>query len=126
MTTEERARRVADRIKEELAVLLQREASDPRLSMLTITEVDVDRELAFARIYVTALGGEERKDEVLRALKGASGFLRSSLARNIRLRTFPQLRFFWDSSTERGARIDELLDMLKDEHPDEDGTADDE
>lgn len=126
MTTEERARRVADRIKEELAVLLQREVSDPRLSMLTITEVDVDRELAFARIYVTALGGEERKDDVLRALKGASGFMRSSLAANIRLRTFPQLRFFWDSSTERGARIDELLDMLKDEHSDEDEASDDE
>lgn len=119
MTNEARARRVANRIKEELAVLLQRDVSDPRLSMVTVTDVEVDRELAYASIYVTALGGAERKEDVLRALKGASGYLRSSLASKIRLRTFPELRFNWDASPERGARIDKLLDQLKEVRDDE-------
>jgi len=122
MTSEARAQRVGDRIKEEIAILLQRDVSDPRLTMVTVTEVDVDRELAYARVYVTALGGEERRDEVMQALEGASGFLRSQLASKVRLRTFPQLRFFWDASTERGTRIDELLDMLQDERSGDDGT----
>jgi len=115
MASEARAQRIGDRIKEELAVLLQREVSDPRLEMVTVTEVDVDREIAYARVYVTAIGGEERRDDVMQALEGARGFLRSGLAAKIQLRSFPQLRFHWDASSARGARIDELLDMLKDE-----------
>ena len=124
MASEARARKIADLIKEELATLLQKEAADPRLEMVTVTEVEVDRELAFASVYVTALGGEERKAEVMRALKGARGFLRSSLAAKIQLRSFPQLRFNWDVSTARGARVDELLNMLKEEQTPDDGKAD--
>lgn len=115
MVSEARARRIGDRIHEELSVLLQREVSDPRLAMLTVTAVDVDRELAYATIFVTATGGEERMEEVLRALEGARGFLRRQLASRVHLRSFPRLRFRWDFSQERGARIDELLDMLSSE-----------
>ncbi len=115
MTTKARARQIADRILEELAVILQREADDPRLTMVTVTGVDVDRELAYATIFVSALGDEDRKEEVLQALKSARGFLRSALAARIQLRTFPQLRFRWDASFQRGARIEELLDQLKSE-----------
>jgi len=124
MASEARARKIGDLIKEELATLLQKEAADPRLEMVTVTEVEVDRELAFASVYVTALGGEERKEEVMLALKGARGFLRSSLAAKIQLRSFPQLRFNWDVSTARGARIEELLGMLKEEKKTDDGQAD--
>ena len=112
MTSLARAKRGGDRIREELADLIHREVADPRLQLVTITDVDVDRELAFATIYVVATGSEERSDEVLTALEGAKGFLRSELARRIHLRSFPQLRFRWDYSQARGARIDELLDML--------------
>jgi len=110
--SETRARRVADRINRELAILLQRKVADPRLASLTVTGVEVDRELAYATIYVTALN-EER--EVLTALESARGFLRKELASNIPMRAFPQLRFRWDYSPDRGARVDELLERLQEE-----------
>ncbi len=115
MATKARARKVAERIQEELADILMRNVADPRLAMITITEVDVDRELAYAQIYVVASGDEERMDDVLAGLEGAQGYLRSQLAARIQLRSFPQLRFRWDASHERGARIEELLDSLQDE-----------
>jgi ribosome-binding factor A len=119
MTSQARARRISDRIREELAILLQREISDPRLSMVTVTDVDVDRELAFATIYVTAMGPDERREEVLQAFEGAAGYIRKQLSAQVRLRQFPKLRFRWDPSQIRGARIDELLDMLDQEKGDD-------
>ena len=115
MATKARARKIAERIQEELADILMRNVADPRLAMITITEVDVDRELAYAQIYVVASGDDERMDDVLAGLEGAQGYLRSQLAARIQLRSFPQLRFRWDASHERGARIEELLDNLQEE-----------
>jgi ribosome-binding factor A len=100
-----------------LAILLQRKVADPRLAGLTVTGVDVDRELAYATIYVTAQDDEQ---SVLSALKRAQGFLRKQLASNIPMRSFPQLRFRWDYSPDRGARVDELLDRLEQERRDQD------
>jgi ribosome-binding factor A len=97
---------------EELAEILHREASDPRLEGLTVTGIDVDRELAHATIHVTMSGAESEQD-VMAALQGARGFLRTELARRIPLRAFPRLRFRWDPSAERGARIEEVLASLK-------------
>ncbi|MGH2620020.1 MAG: 30S ribosome-binding factor RbfA [Anaerolineales bacterium] len=116
MPSEIRARRIADRIARELAILLQREVADPRLTSLNITGVEVDRELAFATIYVTAPGSEQ---ELMPALVRARDFLRRELAGQISLRAFPQLKFLWDDSLDRGARVDELLARLKSEKPDE-------
>jgi ribosome-binding factor A len=115
MVSEARIRRISDRIHQELSLVLQQEVADPRLTMVTVTEVEVDRELAFATIYVTALGTQDRMNEVLSALEGARGYLRRELAARVQLRSFPQLRFQWDFSYERGARIDELLDKLNSE-----------
>jgi len=119
MVNQARARRIADRIREELADLIQREVSDPRLSMVTVTAVDVDRELAFATVYITAIGSDDRREEVLQALERATGFIRKQLSARIRLRQFPKLRFRWDASQTRGARIDELLEMLEQEKGDD-------
>jgi len=126
MPSEARARRVGERIQEELAILLIRNVADPRLNMVTITEVDVDRELAYATIYVTASGGEEREEEVLEGMESASGYLKSELATRIQLRSFPQLRFRWDVAHERGQRIEELLDSLKTEGGQPEGEASEE
>ena len=112
MPSETRARRVADRINRELAILLQRKVADPRLASLTVTGVDVDRELAYATIYVTTQDDEE---EVMTALASARGFMRKQLASSIPMRSFPQLRFRWDYSPDRGARVDELLERLEQE-----------
>jgi ribosome-binding factor A len=121
MATKARARKVAERVQEELADILTRNVADPRLAMITITDVDVDRELAYAQIYVVASGDDERMDEILAGLEGAQGYLRSQLAARIQLRSFPQLRFRWDASHERGARIEELLDGLQEERGDKAG-----
>ncbi len=115
MPSETRARKLAKRIGIEIAGLLQRDVDDPRLGNVTVTDVEVDRELAFATIYITVMTGDEEREEILRAFEGAQGFLRSQLASRIELRSFPQLRFRWDQSPDRGARIDELLQMLRDE-----------
>jgi ribosome-binding factor A len=115
MPSKIRLQRIADRIKEEISEMLIMELSDPRLSGITVTDVNVDRELAFANIYVSALEGSERSDEVVSTLYHASGFIRSKLADRIELRAFPNLRFFWDPTPERADHIEQLLNSIKDE-----------
>jgi ribosome-binding factor A len=118
MPSQARARRVGERIQEELADILMRQASDPRLEAITITGVDVDRELAFATIYVSAAGDDDRAKDVLQGLESARGFLRSQLAARIQLRSFPQLRFRWDLTQTRASRIEELLAQIRNEKDD--------
>lgn len=113
MTSEARRRRIGDRMLEELAEILLRQVDDPRLAGLTVTGVEVDRELAYATVHVTAVGDGERQREILQALIRARGFFRTALAQRIPLRSFPQLRFRWDASAEQGARIDDLLQQLQ-------------
>lgn len=108
-----RLQRIADRIRKELSEMLIREISDPRLQQIFVTDVKVDRELAFADVYVSAVEGAERSQEVLAGLKSASGFLRRMLAGRIELRTFPRLRFHWDPTPENADHIEKLLTQLK-------------
>jgi ribosome-binding factor A len=123
MPSQLRLRRIADRIKELLSeMLVSGQISDPRLSGVFITDASVDRELSFATIYVSALDGTERSREILEGFKHASGFIRSTLARQIELRTFPSLRFMWDETPERAERIERLIDSLSD--PDNQAEAD--
>ena len=118
MSSEARARRLGERIREEMAELLRREVADPGLGLATITDVVVDRELSVATVYVSALdpstgsGQAERIEEILTAFRRARGFLRHELAGRIPLRAFPQLRFRHDPSAERGAHIEELIASL--------------
>ncbi len=93
--------------------MLIREISDPRLQQIFVTDVRVDRELAFADVYVSAVEGAERSKEVLAGLKSASGFMRRALAGRIELRTFPRLRFHWDPTPENADHIEKLLAQLK-------------
>ena len=93
--------------------MLIREISDPRLQQIFITDVRVDRELAFADVYVSAVEGVERSKEILAGLKSASGFMRRALAGRIELRTFPRLRFHWDPTPENADHIERLLAQLK-------------
>jgi len=113
MVSSARAARIGQRIKEELSELLLFEVSDPRLNEIYITYVRVDRELAFANIFVSALEGKVRENEILQGLQHASGFLRHQLATRIDLRSFPELRFHWDPIPENADRIDQILDSLK-------------
>jgi ribosome-binding factor A len=107
-----RAQRIADRIREELSEMVIFDIQDPGLTGVFITDVSVDRELAYADIYVSSTEGSDSADKVLAGFRRASGFLRSELARRIDLRTFPKLRFHWDPTPERAEKIEELLDSL--------------
>lgn len=120
-----RVQRIAERIKEELSELLVFEVTDPRLQGVSVTDVTVDRELAYAKVYVSTVEGQVRKKEVLDGLEHASGFLRFTLSQRIELRSFPQLRFKWDPTAERAERIEQLLAELAEEQEGQDQDTDD-
>lgn len=105
-----RTLRVADQIQRELADLFDHEIKDPRVGMITITGVEVDRDYAHAKIYYTTLGSKEDNFLVEKGLERAKGFLRSSLSHRMKLRTVPQLQFVYDESVERGVRLSNLID----------------
>jgi len=110
-----RAQRIADRILEELSEILLWHISDPRLTGISVTDVKVDRELAYADIYVSALEGNLRAKEILAGLEHAQGFLRHELSQRIELHSFPRLRFRWDVTFERADRIEQLIASLHSE-----------
>ena len=105
--------RVAERIKQILSELMQFEVSDPRLINATVLDVEVDRELMYATIYVTSLDGEDVREEVLEGLDNATGYLRRELAARLAVRKVPELRWRWDETVAYGMRIDDLLDSLE-------------
>jgi ribosome-binding factor A len=109
--------RISDRLREVLAELIVMKVSDPRLDGISITDVAVDRELAYADVYVSAVEGASRSAEVLEGLEHASGFLRHELASRVELRTFPRLRFHWDPTPEHADHIEKLLGELRQEAP---------
>ena len=115
MVSKSRAARIARKIQKELSEILIFEATDPRLAGAYITDVSVDRELAFARIYVSALEGVERQAEILEGFVNATGYLRGLLVRRIELRSFPQLRFNWDPTPENADKIDQLIHKIQQE-----------
>ena len=113
MVSKTRAIRIAERIRQELSELLQREIQDPRLVGITFTDASVDREMMYADVYVSALEGSQRASEILAGLEHAQGFLRSELSKRIELRQFPRLRFHWDPTSEKAERIDQLLSEIE-------------
>ncbi|MAV33037.1 MAG: ribosome-binding factor A [Gammaproteobacteria bacterium] len=135
-----RGQRVADQIQRELATLIQLEVRDPRVGMVSITGIDLSRDLAHAKVFVTVLDtvtnsgaitnlatAEEDDLDLLQvrdnveALNKAAGFLRSQLSKRLALRAVPKLRFFYDASIENGQRlsglIDDALNADKDQRP---------
>lgn len=115
MVAKSRALRIADRMREELSEILITKIQDPRLAGVSITDVTVDRELAYAEVYFSSLEGEARAKEILEGFRHAQGFLRSELARRVELRVFPRLRFHWDPTFERAERIERLIASLHSE-----------
>ena len=107
-----RTQRLGDFMRQELAKLIQFEVRDPRVGMVSITDVQIAKDLSHAKVYVTVLGKDTLEDasESIAALNHASGFLRSSLAKINYARTTPKLRFVFDESIGRGARMSKLID----------------
>lgn len=125
MVSKTRTQRIGDRIREELSEMLLMEVSDPRLEGISITDVEVDRELDYANVYISALEGEGRWHEILEGLEHAQGFLRHELSQRIDLRTFPRLRFRWDPTLERAEKIERLIASLHKEHGAQEPALDD-
>lgn len=108
-----RASRVNELIHAELSRILAREVKDPRVRLLSIADVAVSRDLSHAEVRISALGSEQERAEALAALEHAKGFLRSQLARALRLRTVPELGFKLDRGAEHSQRISDLLESLR-------------
>jgi len=105
-----RSRRIAEQIQRELSDIIRLELKDPRIGMLTITDVEVSQDYAHAKVFFTQLGEAEKAAETAAALQHAAGFLRSQLARRMKLRIVPELHFKYDVSVERGVRLSRLID----------------
>ena len=110
--TPERANRVADFIRSELADIVQNQMRDPRVSLLSITDARVSRDLGVADIYVSSLAARDEREraELVAVLNGAAGFLRSAVAGRHAMRTTPRLRFHYDQLIEGGPRLEALID----------------
>lgn len=106
-----RMERVGDYLQRELAVLIQRELRDPRLGMVSITAVEVSRDLAHARVFFTLLGCDSAEDAKpsIDVLNRAGGYLRTQLAKDATMRTVPRLRFEFDTSVGRGRDLEALI-----------------
>ena len=107
-----RKNRFGEVVMRELAQMLQREISDPRIGMVTVSHVDVTADLKYAKVFVTRLNGFESQqdvDECLQGLNSAAGYLRRGLAGRVKLRNIPELQFVYDKSLENGFRMDELI-----------------
>lgn len=105
-------RRVSELVHVRLSDLLERKIRDPRLEMVTITDVRVTPDTSRADVYFSVLGGEEAHAEAQEGLKSAAGYLRRELGRHLRLRNIPELIFHYDRSVERGERIAAILEEL--------------
>ena len=103
--------RVAQELKKEVAVILQREVKDPRIGMVTVSDVEVSRDLAYAKIFVTFLfdNDQEAINQGMKGLEKASPYIRSLVGKAMRLRIVPELRFIYDESLVEGMRMSNLV-----------------
>jgi ribosome-binding factor A len=105
-----RSRRIAEQIQRELSNIIRLELKDPRVGMITLTDVEVSQDHSHAKVFFTLLGDAEKVAETTAGLQHAAGFLRSQLAHSLKLRTIPRLNFEYDVSVERGVRLSRLID----------------
>ncbi|RQW84655.1 MAG: 30S ribosome-binding factor RbfA [Methylococcus sp.] len=116
-----RSDRVAAQIQREIADLLRIEVKDAELGMVTLSDVELSRDLAVAKLYVSFLGGQIPANQCIKKLNARVPELRHELGKRIRIRVLPELRFVYDDSIERGMRMDSLLQGLTHEGSETDG-----
>lgn len=105
--------RVAEAIRQEASVIIHDKVKDPRLGFVTITSVEVTRDLRFAKIFFSVLGNDESYRNTKQALDSSLGFVRSLIAKRLNLRFAPEIAFYEDRSTEYSVRIEEVLNEIK-------------
>ncbi|WP_416826841.1 30S ribosome-binding factor RbfA [Ectobacillus polymachus] len=104
-----RANRVGEQMKKEMSDIIGRKIKDPRIGFVTVTDVQVSGDLQLAKVYISVLGDEEQKQNTLKGLAKATGFIRSEIGQRIRLRKTPEITFEFDESISYGNRIEKLL-----------------
>jgi ribosome-binding factor A len=106
-----RGLRVADHLRERLADIIRAEMRDPRVGMVSVNDVRVSRDFAFADVFVSSLDADdpEAQRELVKVLEHAAGFLRSAVARDNTMRTTPKLRFHYDEVAVNGVRMESLI-----------------
>ncbi len=124
-----RTRRVGEQLQRELAVLVRDEIDDPRIGMVSISGVEISRDLSHAKVFFSTMatpGKEQDTDISLQVLTGAAGFLRRLLGRSLAMRRVPQLHFRRDNTLEQGAYLSALIDsaVRADKHTDDDAGSD--
>ncbi|MEK3855071.1 30S ribosome-binding factor RbfA [Cytobacillus sp. FSL H8-0458] len=110
-----RANRVGEQMKKELGEIISRKIKDPRVGFVTVTDVQVTGDLQQATVFISVLGDEEQRENTLRGLAKAKGFIRSEIGQRIRLRKTPEILFEFDESIDYGNRIESLLHQIQDE-----------
>jgi ribosome-binding factor A len=118
-----RATRMADQIQKDIMSILRAKVKDPRISWVTVNDVEVTNDYSLAKIYYSVLQTEQR-DGIAKALESAKGFIRSELSKGLTTYTVPQLKFIFDESLERGSHILSLISKVADEY-DEESEAED-
>lgn len=109
----QRAERVAELIKQEISKLLQKGLKDPRIGFVTVTGVEVSKDLRNSKVYFSVLGDEKAKADSMAGLNAANGFIRRELGKHLHLSHTPEIVFKFDKSVEYGAHINQLLHQLK-------------
>jgi ribosome-binding factor A len=108
-----RIERVNTLIRREISNIIQHQLRDPRLDeFIAVTEVTTTADLKYAKIFVSSIGGKQEETKVLAVLNAAAGFLRSELAKKVRLKHTPELSFHWDNSIEHGDHLLRLIDQV--------------
>ncbi len=104
-------------MKKELSEVIGRKIKDPRIGFVTVTDVEVTGDLQQAKVYISVLGDEEQRQNTLKGLAKAKGFIRSEIGQRIRLRKTPEIFFEFDESVDYGNRIENLLTQInKEDH----------
>ncbi|KSU85107.1 30S ribosome-binding factor RbfA [Fictibacillus enclensis] len=118
--SEIRSNRIGEQMKKEMGDIIGRKLKDPRIGFVTVTGVEVTGDLQQATVFISVFGDDEQKEQTLRGLAKASGFIRTEIGKRIRLRKTPEISFKFDESIEYGSRIETLLTDIKSSDEDSD------
>lgn len=111
----QRIQRVSEEVKKEIANILRDEIKDPRIGFVSVTKVEVTGDLRYAKVYVSVLGNENNKEQTMLALNKAKGFIRTEIAKRVKLRITPEIIFTYDSSIEYGISMVGLINKVNQE-----------
>ncbi|MCM3572729.1 MULTISPECIES: 30S ribosome-binding factor RbfA [Mesobacillus] len=116
-----RVNRVGEQMKKEIGDIISRKIKDPRVGFVTVTDVEVTGDLQQAKVYISVLGDEQQREDTLKGLAKAKGFIRTEIGQRIRLRKTPELIFEFDETMAYGNRINSLIhELQREEQPGED------